>query len=324
MHTREGEAAISVIVPVHNRESLLRRALLSIQRQTFADFEVVVVDDGSIDDPASIVRDLRDPRFRIVHQPKRGAPAARNRGAAAATTEWVTFLDSDDEAYPDWLAAMMSGFASGADIVCCGVRKVSEGSPHGRETILLPTNLGPMFGYETGRFTHGGVFALRRTLFASVLGYTETLRSGQHTELAMRLVPRALQEGARIHNIMRPLVVVHVHGGPRIRSNPENIFFGAQYTLEVHRELFRKDPARYVDYLSVAGVCAARIGKVAKARELFWRAVKAQPLSVINWVRFLTAFSRKLSKRAWGTPAEARGGPDEESLNLGDASRPAS
>jgi glycosyltransferase involved in cell wall biosynthesis len=96
-------ARVSVIVPLYNKERYLCRALDSITAQSFGDFEVIVVDDGSTDQGAALAANYPDRRFRVLHQPNAGPGAARNRGLADAVGEYVTFLDADDEWLPDFL-----------------------------------------------------------------------------------------------------------------------------------------------------------------------------------------------------------------------------
>jgi glycosyltransferase involved in cell wall biosynthesis len=84
---------ISVIIPTHNRSSTLRRALDSVFLQTFRDFEVIVVDDGSIDNTKSICDEYE---LTYIHQENQGVSSARNRGVLASKGEWISFLDSDD------------------------------------------------------------------------------------------------------------------------------------------------------------------------------------------------------------------------------------
>ena len=98
-----GDPQISVIVPTRDRESLVQRAIRSVLVQTFEDFELIVVDDGSTDATQTAVTAFDDSRIRYLHQPPSGAAPARNRGAAAARGEYLVFLDSDDEAKPRWL-----------------------------------------------------------------------------------------------------------------------------------------------------------------------------------------------------------------------------
>ncbi|HWA31637.1 MAG TPA: glycosyltransferase family A protein [Rhizomicrobium sp.] len=96
----------SVIVPVYNRAHLLERALASVFDQSLQDFEIVVVDDGSSDDPQSVVEAIGDSRIRFVRQENRGGGAARNTGIDMARGRYIAFLDSDDRFLPHHLITM--------------------------------------------------------------------------------------------------------------------------------------------------------------------------------------------------------------------------
>lgn len=97
----------SIVMPVFDREQLVPRAIESCLRQSFEDFEVVVVDDGSRDRSVEVVRGFRDPRVQLrVHPANRGVSPARNTGVDASHGDWIVFLDSDDELLPGALAAM--------------------------------------------------------------------------------------------------------------------------------------------------------------------------------------------------------------------------
>ena len=101
--------AISVVMPSYNRESTIRAAAESVLRQTWQDFELIVVDDGSSDATVAALRAIDDPRLRILPQEvNRGVSAARNVGIDAARAPWVAFQDSDDEWLPEKLALQMA------------------------------------------------------------------------------------------------------------------------------------------------------------------------------------------------------------------------
>ena len=95
---------ISVIIPLYNKEAGIATALRSVLAQSFQDFEVVVVDDGSTDGSIAIVKTFNDPHIRLIQQKNAGVSAARNRGIEEAKGEYVAFLDADDEWEPGFLA----------------------------------------------------------------------------------------------------------------------------------------------------------------------------------------------------------------------------
>jgi glycosyltransferase involved in cell wall biosynthesis len=112
----EAERTISVVIPTFDRAHLLPRALDSVFAQERPADEVIVVDDGSRDETATLVR--RDyPRARLLRTPHRGVSAARNAGAAVARGSWLAFLDSDDAWLPEKLAAQEAALEAAPDAV---------------------------------------------------------------------------------------------------------------------------------------------------------------------------------------------------------------
>ncbi len=95
---------ISVIIPLYNKERYIVCTLLSVLNQTFSDFEIVIVDDGSTDNSVAEVGKIKDSRIRLIHQQNAAVSAARNRGIEEANGELIAFLDADDEWKPEYLA----------------------------------------------------------------------------------------------------------------------------------------------------------------------------------------------------------------------------
>jgi glycosyltransferase involved in cell wall biosynthesis len=98
---------VSVVIPLYNKGPYIARALNSVLSQTAQNFEVIVVDDGSTDDGADVVRGFGDPRIMLIQQENKGVSAARNRGIEAARANLIAFLDADDEWLPKHLETLM-------------------------------------------------------------------------------------------------------------------------------------------------------------------------------------------------------------------------
>ena len=94
---------ISIIVPAYNAEATLLETIDSIRHQTFSDFELIVIDDGSTDQTLAHVQSVRDPRVRIFTYPNQGLAASRNRGIEWSAGEFISFIDADDMWTPDKL-----------------------------------------------------------------------------------------------------------------------------------------------------------------------------------------------------------------------------
>ena len=99
-------AVISVAIPLYNKCSEIARTLQSVFDQTFQQFEILVVDDGSTDGGAEIVAQIDDPRVRLIRQANAGVSAARNRAIEESQSELIAFLDADDEWKPGFLEAI--------------------------------------------------------------------------------------------------------------------------------------------------------------------------------------------------------------------------
>ena len=126
--TEQKKPAVSVIVPVYGVEGYLDRCVESILGQSFRDFEVILVDDGSPDRCPAICDawGKKDPRVKVIHRKNGGVSSARNAGLEAAAGKWITFCDSDDSWEPQWLERLTEAAGPGTDVVAAGHRKCFE------------------------------------------------------------------------------------------------------------------------------------------------------------------------------------------------------
>ena len=98
---------ISIVIPLYNKEKQIAHTLQSVFAQTFQDFEIVIVDDGSTDNSVMEVKKFDDPRVLLIQQSNAGVSAARNRGIEEANGELIAFLDADDEWMPEFLQTIL-------------------------------------------------------------------------------------------------------------------------------------------------------------------------------------------------------------------------
>lgn len=99
---------ISVVIPLYNKENHIAKTIESVLKQTYTDFEIVIIDDGSADNSVSIAESIKDPRIRIIRQRNQGVSAARNNGILAAKGEFVALLDADDDWSPEFLETQIN------------------------------------------------------------------------------------------------------------------------------------------------------------------------------------------------------------------------
>lgn len=171
---------ISVVVPAHNARAFLREALQSVFRSTCA-LEVIVLDDGSTDGTAEIANEFPTRCLRSEH---RGVAAARNAGLAAATGEFLAWLDADDRWTLGHLEKKLSALSvdPGLDVVYGHVQQFVSG-PAGEQTFGPPI---------PGRLP--GAMLIRRSAFLRVGGFDETLRIGEFMDWLVRARRAGLHE----------------------------------------------------------------------------------------------------------------------------------
>lgn len=225
------EPRVSVIVPSQDYGRFLPDAIASLQAQTFADWECIVIDDGSTDDTPDIVASLmgRDPRIRYIRRARIGVSAARNAGLAAATAPYVQFLDADDRLEPEKLRVHVEYLDSHERVTIVYGDAATIGTQlSGKGTQLSGKAISPL---ELGAPTRAGLSAInplvvrnglvihaplsRRDAIDGVGAFREDMALLEDWELWLRcamsgaVFAREMREGARA------LVRVHREGASR-------------------------------------------------------------------------------------------------------------
>ena len=179
----------SVVIPVYNRAAVLRAALQSVLAQSEQDFEIVVVDDGSADDPKATCDAFGDPRIRCIRQVNGGGGAARNAGISAARGDFIAFLDSDDVFLPRHLQAMRALLTGSRNTAGYARLVVDRGG--GRTYLKPPRAIGAGENMASYLLCCRGMvptttLVVPRSLAATTL-YDTDLREAEDTDFAIRL-----------------------------------------------------------------------------------------------------------------------------------------
>ena len=183
----------SVIIPLFNKEKFIEATLKSVLKQTFIDFEILIINDGSTDNSGPIIKGFDDPRIRYFYKENEGVSSARNDGIDKAQSDYISFIDADDYWYPDFLEEMFKiiksfpqekVFSSAIEIETS--KKVIPAS-----YSIVKTNDYEIVNYftasskETVICTSCAVF--HKSIFEETGVFDSEIKSGQDTDMWIRI-----------------------------------------------------------------------------------------------------------------------------------------
>lgn len=235
---------ISVVMPVRDGEAFLAEAVESILAQTFADFEFVILDDGSRDATPGMLEDLavRDPRIRLHRLPAEGIVPALNRGLAASRGEFVARMDADDVALPHRLERQLARLEADGGLVALGSAAL-EMDATGAElgTVSVATEPGEIRALLATRnaLLHPTVMARREALVAAG-GYRRALGHAEDYDLWLRL-----SRDGHLANLPEPLLKLRRHRRQtsRVRELEQRAAAALARRLALEPEFAIFDPA---------------------------------------------------------------------------------
>lgn len=208
---------VSVIIPTRNRSALLSEAIQSVLQQTFDNFELIVVDDGSTDNTAEVVAGFADRRIVYHYQDKDERSAARNRGVALSNAEFVTFLDDDDWYMPRKLEAQLGGFRDNpeAGMIISGWDRIDEAGRVVRDERPWLHNPEPALSdWLFAAMAHVAAVLIRREWFGRVGGFNNALATNEDTYLWFCLA----QAGCPIVWVKEVVFRQRLHSGNSVRN----------------------------------------------------------------------------------------------------------
>jgi len=273
---------ISVVLPTYNREHTLKRAIVSVLRQSYTNLELIVVDDGSTDDTPALVKSIDDARVRYLRLPEnRGACAARNIGIHAARGPWVAFQDSDDEWLTGKLDAQLNSLMKHPNATVLFGSRIRF-SPEGirqkppahwrfdRDQLLAQLLRRSPMGTQA--------MIILRDALIKVGGFNENLRVMEEGELALRL----LLARYRFDYCPHPLVFSYLQTDS-ISSNNQHRIAAARFFLSHYPELLVKFPHAKAEHLRSLGRLLCLEGNARKGRAHLFQALRLKPTDPALW-----------------------------------------
>jgi len=287
---------VTVVIPTYNRAELLKRAIRTVLNQTYQDFELIVVDDGSTDNTEEVVRSFNDNKvIYIKHERNKGAPAARNTGIRAARGEYVAFQDSDDEWLPEKLEKQIKAFKTASTeigLVYTGFWRI-EGD---KRTFFPSPNITPKEGaihdaLLKGNFVGTPSTLVKKECFEKAGMFDEKLPMFEDWELWIRI-----SKCYCFKYIDEALAISYYNPGSVNEQGSLVLVQTLRLILERHFEDIKKDRrllARY--YFGIGRLLCAR-EDARQGRNYIVKAILAYPL---NAKYILAALLSLLGQRSY-------------------------
>lgn len=279
---------VSVIVPAYNAARWIGRTLASVAAQTVRDIEILVIDDGSTDETADIVRRLAvtDPRIRLIQHPNSRVTRTRNRGIAEAAAPFIAPIDSDDLWHPTRLEAHLAAFEQGGDdvaLVYSGYRRIDEDDrvfwtvygPPLEGDVFVPHLIENFIGNGSG-------ITVRTAVIREIGGYPFT-RDGRPFEIAEDwLMQMRIAHRYRIARAPGFLVGYRAVSGSLSGDRLRRRYWDTLALREIEQDT--PDVPRYVFWFPQARACCKYVWELAhvrrwgEANRTFWSELFRNPL----------------------------------------------
>lgn len=272
----ENLPTVSVIIPTYNRAELVRRAIQSALEQTFQDYEVIVVDDGSTDNTREVVGEFvkQDQRVKFIqHETNKGVSAARNTAILQARGEYIAFLDSDCTWAPEKVEKQLKAFAEGGTklgAVAAEIFLISRKDKIPKKRIGVS---GDIYKKLLAGVWPGGpqTVVIKKECFEKVGLFDETFPAMEDLDLYLRIAKHY-----HFDIVAKPLVGVE-RKPDSLSLNSLALFIGMKRTLEKYQGEFpRFSPLRSRFAFSV-GLELCRQGEMGQGRRYLLQAILANP-----------------------------------------------
>ncbi|MCP9199903.1 glycosyltransferase [Gramella sp. GC03-9] len=261
----------SIIIPVFNGENTIERAIESVINQTYSNWELIIVDDGSTDDlRKNITPYLHESRITYSYQKNKGVAAARNLGIKKSRAKYLIFLDSDDELLPGLLSDLQTSSFSQFDLIFWKALKITEK----KSIVWKPVKLEKIYNNLKATFLSGSV-CYKKELLLRTGGFDQNLQFGENYELGMRL---AQFPNLKTKNLSQVYLKYHLNENFRPSTEPSLKLNSLDHLLIKHECLYKKDSYSYSRLLYQIGYLNEKLGRYGEAIEYYKKAGKIRNL----------------------------------------------
>lgn len=278
----------SVIIPSYNRATILPRAIESILKQTFTDWELIIVDDGSIDTTKELVSSYKDSRIQYVFQKNKGVCAARNNGSTVSKGSFLCFLDSDDYVTEDWLSDFYSLNDKYYHLLFCNMKLIKLNQEVDLISISNRNKEGKYFGKIPGSWI------IRKEIFFELGLFDENIRFGENTEFFFRINKENLLSG-----FIDKYNFFYCESNDGGSKNLKNKIESNLYIIDKHPDYFKIHPHVLRLYYQNIAVAYSKLGMFDFSRKYFWVAYKVNILKIDTLTRLGISFFPILAKKKW-------------------------
>ena len=279
---------VSIIIPTYNRANLLSRAIKSILNQTFKDFELIIVDDGSTDNTRQVVEKFQkeDSRIKYIWQENSGAPARpKNTGIKNSTGEYIAFLDDDDEWLPEKLEKQLKLFENSEKnnlgFVGCNFY-INEDNK--TKLYKIPKMKNVFKNLLEGVVINGSSGIMIKKLVIGNVGlFDENFKSSEDWDLWIRI-----SQKYDFDFIKEFLFKRYFHGGNLTKTGSYcTKIKELKYLLEKYQSSYKKFPIIYSKILRNIGTIYLLDNNINLARKHFIKSIKTSPFYLRNYINFL-------------------------------------
>lgn len=276
----------SVIIPSYNRAHILPQAINSVLNQTYPNWELFIVDDGSTDNTSNVVCDFNDTRINYLKKENGGVCSARNFGVGYSKGDYVVFLDSDDFVSKDWLQHFYEkiDININPDIICSGLERVNLKT--NESVFVKPSDHGK--GAIGWAVVIPGSFAVKKSFLIEIGTFDEKITYGENTELFIRF--RDKKPILSYTNCFDLKYYPSEDGGSK---NLMNMIASNKIILEKHDAIL-STTTKFL-FNQIIGVNYLKLGNKKEASKYFIKAIKYKPFHFKTYLRLIISKSDLLS-----------------------------